>query len=96
MDFTSLGITGVAAITAICYFIGVFAKASELDDKWVPVICGVSGLILGIVSMFVMPDFPATDYVTAGAVGIASGFAATGIHQVFKQNEKAKGRDDDE
>lgn len=96
MDFTSLGITGVAAITAICAFIGLFAKASELDDKWIPVVCGVSGLILGIVAMFIMPDFPANDYITAGAIGIASGFAATGIHQAIKQNKKAKGQNDDE
>ena len=32
-----------------------------------------------------MPEFPATDYITAAAVGIVSGFAATGVNQVFKQ-----------
>jgi hypothetical protein len=32
-----------------------------------------------------MPEFPASDLLTAIAVGIASGFAATGVNQVFKQ-----------
>lgn len=85
MDISSLGITGVAAITVICYLFGNAAKASNLPDKWIPIVCGVAGLILGIVAMFAMPDFPGTDFITACAIGIVSGFAATGINQVFKQ-----------
>jgi ribonucleotide monophosphatase NagD (HAD superfamily) len=85
MDFTSLGIASVAAITIICYLIGSIVKTSGLDNKWIPVVCGVSGLALGIGSMFIMPDFPATDYITAAAVGIVSGLAATGVNQAIKQ-----------
>lgn len=92
MDFMSLGLTNVVAITAVCYLIGTIVKTSGLDNKWIPSICGISGMILGMVSMTVMPDFPATDYVTAAAVGIASGLAATGIDQTIKQlNPNAKG-----
>ena len=32
-----------------------------------------------------IPDFPAYDPITAAAVGVVSGFAATGVHQVYKQ-----------
>ena len=32
--------------------------------------------------------FPADDVITAAAVGIVSGFAATGINQIFKQFKK--------
>ena len=35
--------------------------------------------------MMIMPEFPATDYITAVAVGIVSGLAATGAHQAVKQ-----------
>ena len=35
--------------------------------------------------MRIMPDFPATDYITAVAVGIVSGLAATGVNQIGKQ-----------
>ena len=40
---------------------------------------GVAGLYLGLT------DFPANDPLTALAVGIVSGLAATGANQVFKQ-----------
>ena len=85
MDMSSLGITGVAAITVICLLIGQGVKASGLDNKWIPIICGVCGCALGILAMFIIPDFPAGDYITAAAVGIVSGLAATGINQAAKQ-----------
>ena len=85
MDITSLGITGVGSITVICLLIGQAVKATKIDNTWIPIICGVSGLILGVVGMFIMPDFPASDYLTAAAVGVVSGFAATGINQAVKQ-----------
>lgn len=85
MDIASLGIASVAAITVICYLIGMGVKASSLDNKWIPIIMGVAGLVLGIVGMFIMPEFPGSDYITAAAIGIVSGFAATGIDQIGKQ-----------
>ena len=85
MDISSLGIAGVAVITVICFLVGQVVKATGLDNKWIPIICGVVGAALGIAGMFIMPDFPAGDYLTAAAVGIVSGLAATGINQVYKQ-----------
>ena len=88
MDISSFGIAGVAAITVICFLIGQVVKASGLDNKWIPITCGISGALLGVLGLFIMPDFPATDYITALAVGIVSGLAATGINQVYKQLSK--------
>ena len=88
MDISSLGITGVAVITVICFLVGQLVKATGLDNKYIPVIVGVAGGALGVLGMFVMPEFPATDYMTAVAVGIVSGLAATGINQVYKQLTK--------
>ena len=83
MDF---GIATVVAITVIVYIIGLAVKATKVDNKWIPVICGLAGIILGIVAMYIgVPDFPATDPLTAAAVGGASGLAATGMDQVIKQ-----------
>ena len=83
----NFGIASVAAITVIAYLVGIAAKNFEyLDDKWIPVIVGVVGAILGVVGFLTgMPDFPATDIITAIAVGIVSGLAATGVNQVAKQ-----------
>ena len=85
MDITSLGIASVAVITVICYLIGQVVKVTGLDNKYIPVIAGVCGGALGVAGMFLMPDFPAADYMTAVAVGIVSGLAATGINQAVKQ-----------
>lgn len=85
MDF---GIAGVAAITVIAYLIGQGVKASGLANKWIPIICGIAGLVLGIAATYIMPDFPANDPITAAAVGAVSGFAATGIHQAAKQQKE--------
>lgn len=85
MDF---GIASVAAITVIVYIVGMLVKASPLADKWIPSICGVVGGALGIASMFVMPEFPAQDVISAFAVGIVSGLASTGADQMVKQMKK--------
>lgn len=83
MDF---GIATVAAVTALCYIVGLIVKASGLDNKWIPIICGVSGAVLGLVALYIsVPDFPAADPLTAAAVGAVSGLAATGVNQAVKQ-----------
>lgn len=84
-----LGVANVAAITMIAYLIGEACKAAEkVPDKWIPVICGTTGALFGVIGLYVMPTFPASDIVNALAVGIVSGFAATGINQVVKQLSK--------
>ena len=82
MDF---GMAGVAAITVIAYLVGLAVKATILPNRWIPVICAAVGGILGVVGLYSMPDFPAGDILSAAAVGIVSGLAATGVHQTVKQ-----------
>ena len=48
----------------------------------------VVGGALGALGMGTIPDFPATDYITAVAVGAVSGLAATGVNQMYKQMNK--------
>ena len=81
----SLGFTAIPAITVICYLIAQIVKATTVDNKWLPIVCGIAGAALGVAAMYIMPDFAATDYISAVAVGIVSGLAATGVHQVAKQ-----------
>lgn len=82
MDF---GIATVAVITVIVYLVGMAVKATAINNKWIPVICGIAGAVLGIVGMYTIPDFPAQDILSAIAVGIVSGLAATGVNQIGKQ-----------
>lgn len=86
MEF--MGITSVAAIVVIAWLAGETVKLCPIDNKWIPVICGVVGAVLGIVGMHIMSDFPANDIMTAAAVGIVSGLAATGFDQIGKQFTK--------
>lgn len=79
------GIASVAGITVICYLAAQAVKATNLNNKWLPVICGVLGGILGVVGLYWIPEYPAQDIITAIAVGIMSGLAATGVNQVYKQ-----------
>lgn len=85
-----LGITGVAAITVICYLVGAGLKAwDKFDDRKIPVIMGIVGAVLGAAAFFASPSLVATDNIfTAIAIGIVSGFAATGINQIYKQSKK--------
>ena len=89
----NLGIASVAAITVITYRMAV--RASRMDNKWIPILCGLLGGLLGLVSFYLLPipDYPAGDPITAAAVGIVSGLAATGLHQAAKQLSKEAGGD---
>lgn len=83
-----LGIASVAAITAIAYLIAMAVKTTGVAGKWIPTICGV---VLGVVAWTVgVKVFPAHDWLNAAVVGIAPGWAATGVHQSVKQLTKQK------
>lgn len=86
----TLGIASVAAITVIAFLVGQVVKATALENKWIPIICGVVGGVLGVVGMKIMPDFPAADIITAVAVGIVSGLAATGINELYNHTIKGE------
>ena len=87
MDFAQ--VSTVVAIVVITYLIGLGAKAiPQIKDNFIPIIVGIAGGILGVVGMYVIPDFPATDVLNAIAVGIVSGLSSTGVNQIYKQVKK--------
>ena len=57
MEF--MGVAGVAAIGVIAYLIGEAVKISPADNKYIPVICGTAGALLGVAAMYTVPEFPA-------------------------------------
>ena len=87
-----LGVISIPAITIICYLIGTVCKASaHVADEWIPAIMGVSGAVFGVVAYATkMPEIGEVHIITAIAIGIASGAAATWLNQIFKQAEKSK------
>ena len=83
MEF--MGMAAVTAISVIAYLVGEGVKLSPMDNKWIPLLCGISGGLMGLAAMYTMAEFPAEDILSALALGIVSGLAATGANQVYKQ-----------
>lgn len=78
------------AITIICYGVAeAIKKANYVKEKYLPSILLILGAALGCVAFLInMPSFPATDIITALAVGIYSAMMAVGANQVVKQLRK--------
>lgn len=90
MNFSEFA--SVPGIVVVVYLAAYFLKTlcnKEVVCRLIPPICGTLGGILGIVSFFTIPNYiPASNWLVALAIGIVSGFAATGINQVYKQMTK--------
>lgn len=87
MDITQ--VSTVVAIVVITYLIGLAVKAiPQIKDNYIPIIVGIAGGILGVIGMYVIPNFPANDILNAIAVGIVSGLSSTGVNQIYKQVKK--------
>lgn len=81
--------TVVPAIAVISWLVGYASKQiPSIKDNYIPVIVGVVGGILGVIGMYVIPEYPVKDILDAIALGIASGLASTGAHQIVKQIKK--------
>ena len=86
----------IPAIVVICYIVAklfklVFKRKTKLY-KGIPILVGVIGGIIGVVTYVVDPTIIGTplNILCASAVGIISGLASTGIHQAIKQILKDK------
>lgn len=87
-----LGFIAFPAIVVLCYLVGATLKAinNETLDKFIPMICGFIGGGLGVLVFLTIPGYiPADNWLMALAIGIVSGFASTGINQVYKQFSEA-------
>ena len=78
----------IPAITVLCYFLAQAYKAFAPENKYkhIPVLCGALGGVLGVLCHLLIPGYiPADNTLVAAAVGLASGWAATGVNQSLKQ-----------
>lgn len=90
MEFTDF--IAIPAVVVVAYFVGLVIKTlgtSEKLDKWIPVICGATGMVVTMAVYLTTPGFiPADNWVVALAIGIVSGLSATGANQIYKQLSK--------
>ena len=82
---------GIQAIVVISYMITETFKMF-INKKYLPIVAGISGGCLGVLSFVLEIDImPANDIISALAIGIISGLAATGSNQILKQLKKGEG-----
>ena len=79
-------------LAGVIYLLGAALKAigNETLDRFIPVICGLAGGILGVVVFKTIPGYlPADNWLLALYVGIGSGLASVGVNQIYKQFSKS-------
>ena len=80
----------VVQIAVICFCVGFIIKNTPLFEKvaneFIPLICGILGMVLGIW----MGGFT----IQAIAEGLVSGLSATGFHQLYSQYIEVKASKD--
>lgn len=85
MEFTSIPV-----IVLLCYLIGeiykVLFKSKEDLYKLIPIFVTLLGGLVGLMMYYVEPSFLKVDsIVSALEIGLISGAASTGMHQMVKQ-----------
>lgn len=70
----------IPVVLVACLVLGYIVKKwiKDVDNKWIPTICCIAGVILACV---VLAEI-SVQVIVAGAV---TGLASTGLHQAFKQ-----------
>ena len=80
-----MSILAIPAIVIISYLVTEVFKLF-VKKKYLPTISGITGAILGVITYFIAPNLIfKEDIITAIAVGIVSGLAATGSDQAIKK-----------
>jgi ABC-type thiamin/hydroxymethylpyrimidine transport system permease subunit len=76
----------------ISYLIGQIFKVIILKKKskykYIPIIVGITGGILGLVNEILYPVF--NNYLESIMIGIISGLASTGANQIIKQMKEGE------
>ena len=85
MEFTSIPV-----IVLLCYLIGeiykVLFKSKEDLYKLIPIFVTLLGGLVGLVMHYVEPSFlNVNSIISALEIGLISGAASTGMHQMVKQ-----------
>lgn len=80
-----LFLTDGVIIAAASFVIGEIVKSLTIKDKFIPLIGGIVGILLGVL----IPNiFPNKDIITSGVMGLCLGWAATGGFETIKQLKK--------
>lgn len=89
----------IPVITSIVYaIIDVIKTATNSNEKFlrfIPIVACALGIICSVISFYCVPGVLETSNVfVAIVIGAASGLAATGTNQIFKQFNKDKDKEE--
>ncbi len=89
MDFIVNLVLNEGIIIAVAAFVvgEIIKTLAFIPDKYIPLIGGILGIILGITIPHVFVD---RDIITSGILGLTLGWAATGGYETVNQLRKEK------
>jgi hypothetical protein len=95
MDFQDYIKTELLILIPVLYFIGIGLKKSKTPDKWIPIILGVSAVVLSAVWIIATTDISglqetAAAIFTAVTQGILVAGASVYVNQIVKQSGKSE------
>lgn len=93
MDFQDYIKTELLILIPVLYFIGIGIKKSQIPDKWIPAILGVSAVVLSAVWIIATTDISsfqetAAAIFTAVTQGILVAGASVYVNQLYIQAKK--------
>ena len=85
----------ILVLVPVLYLIGAGLKRSEMKDKWIPAVLGVTGVVLAAMYTAASGTFDGAQDVLAGAFaaltqGILCAGASVYVNQVVKQANKGE------
>lgn len=86
-----MDLIGIPSMIIICYLVAEFFKLVILRKKrrykYIPVIAGITGGLLGFISYIINPQIVLNveDSLVAISLGIVSGLASTGSYETLKK-----------
>ena len=93
MDYRDYICTELLVLIPVLYFIGLGVKKSKVPNKWIPIILGISGIVLS--SLWVLSTKTITNYQDFAAAIFASitqGILVAGtsvfVNQIIVQSKK--------
>lgn len=95
MDFENYIKPELLVLIPVLYFIGVAIKKSKIDDRHIPLILGVCGILLSALYLIATEPISgtqaiATAFFTAVTQGILVAGASVYINQLYKQETKGE------
>ena len=75
-------------LVAVLYFVGMGLKTSNVDDKYIPAILGVAGVVMATLYTVAVAGFDAMAIFTGISQGVICAGVAVYVNQIIKQSKK--------